>query len=62
MDSQEMSALLAASRWDRTVMRRAIKDALAELGVPTPDYPAPVANAVRILTKALHNDGHADEG
>jgi hypothetical protein len=31
----------------------AIAAALAELGAPTPDYPAPVANAVRILTEAL---------
>jgi hypothetical protein len=28
-----------------------------ELGVPTPDYPAPVANAVAILNKALGYDG-----
>ena len=30
-----------------------VKMALEELGVPTRDYPAPVANAVDILNKAL---------
>ena len=30
-----------------------VKMALDELGVPTKDYPAPVANAVDILNKAL---------
>lgn len=32
-----------------------IRSALNELGVPQPGYPAPVANAVKILTEALTN-------
>ncbi len=32
---------------------QAVNRALAELGVPTGDYPAPVTNAVTILAKAL---------
>jgi hypothetical protein len=35
----------------------AIKGALDELGVPGPGYPAPVANAVGILRRALDIDG-----
>jgi hypothetical protein len=34
-------------------MRRSIHAALSELGVPDESYPAPVANAVRILREAL---------
>jgi hypothetical protein len=34
-------------------LRRAIDAALHELGVPGPEYPVPVANAVGILRKAL---------
>lgn len=34
-------------------MREQIHSALDELGVPTADYPAPVANAVRILREAV---------
>jgi hypothetical protein len=33
--------------------REALKRAKAELGVPGPDYPAPVANAVKIIDQAL---------
>lgn len=33
-------------------MAEGIKTALSELGVPQPGYPAPVANAVEILTKS----------
>ena len=40
------------SLWD------AIEAALKELGVPQPGYPAPVANAVAILNKAV---GRSDE-
>lgn len=54
MDSQEMSGWLAAARWDRTVLCQAIKAALLELGVPHPDTPAPIVNAVSILERALH--------
>ena len=34
-------------------LESAVKAALDELGVPGPDYPAPVANAVEILRAAL---------
>ncbi len=34
-------------------LKTCIERALRELGVPTPDYPAPVANAVKILNGAL---------
>lgn len=34
-------------------LREAVRHALNELGVPNEDYPAPVANAVDILTAAL---------
>lgn len=36
-------------------LRQSIRDALSNLGVPGPGYPAPVAEAVRILTLALCN-------
>ena len=36
--------------------RTAMKAALKELGVPEPDYPAPVANAHNILRLALNNN------
>ncbi len=32
---------------------KSIEEALNELGVPQPDYPAPVTNAVNILRQAL---------
>jgi hypothetical protein len=32
-----------------------VRAALKELGVPGPDTPAPVANAIGILTRALNN-------
>ena len=38
---------------ERNLLKEQIKMALEELGVPTKDYPAPVANAVDILNKAL---------
>jgi len=38
---------------ERDAYRKAIEDALNELGVPGPGYPAPVANAVGILRNAL---------
>ena len=34
-------------------VREAIRTAMNELGVPGPDYPAPITNAVEILAKAL---------
>lgn len=37
-------------------LRQAIRAALDELGVPGPGYPAPVANAVEILTRAVRSD------
>lgn len=40
------------------ILQVAIRKALNELGVPTPDYPAPVANAVEILKKALKDTQH----
>lgn len=45
-------------RLERTVkeQRGHIVGALRELGIPGPDYPAPVANAVAILTAALAPD------
>jgi len=38
---------------DLTELRRAVRRALNELGVPDAHYPAPVTNAVEILTDAL---------
>ena len=38
-------------------LREAIYAAMNELGVPTDDYPAPVANAINILGRALHGEG-----
>lgn len=40
----------------------AICAALDELGVPGPDYPAPVANAVAILRRAVGADSDIEEG
>lgn len=36
-----------------STLTRAIQDALYELGIPNDNYPAPVANAVRILRAQL---------
>ena len=36
-------------------LQTAIRNALNELGIPGPDYPAPVTNAVAILRKALES-------
>jgi hypothetical protein len=45
------------SKWcsDIILMRygNAIREAINELGVPQPEYPAPVANAYEILNKAI---------
>jgi hypothetical protein len=35
------------------MLQHAVQAALNELGVPRPDYPAPVSNAVLILMAAL---------
>lgn len=43
-------------------MADGIERALAELGMPGEDYPAPVANAVKILHKALGLWGQGLEG
>jgi len=40
------------------ILQVAIRKALNELGEPTPDYPAPVANAVEILKQALKDTIH----
>jgi hypothetical protein len=42
-------------------LRQAIQAALNEVGVPGPGYPAPVANAVTILQRALAIDGSEGE-
>jgi len=40
-----------------------IRRALDELGVPTPEYPAPVANAVGILDNTLKEiEAQLDQG
>ena len=41
--------------------RAAMDGALRELGVPTDDYPAPVANAYEILAEALGDNTHTRE-
>lgn len=46
--TQELTA-----RMQIEVLRSGIRRALDEIGVPQPGYPAPVANAHRILTEAL---------
>ena len=38
-------------------LREALEKARDELGVPTPEYPAPVANAVEIIVAALAQEG-----
>lgn len=49
------------------VRQEPVKRALDELGVPGPDYPAPVANAVEILRESLrasartNHDSRAEE-
>ncbi len=40
-------------RWALNVCAIRIDESLHELGVPQPGYPAPVANAVENLTRAL---------
>jgi len=44
---------MAKTRYAEGIERAAIRAALDELGVPNEDYPAPVANAVEILSNAL---------
>lgn len=43
-------------------VKKSIRKALNELGVPGPDYPAPVANAVEILQGALKGETVTLEG
>lgn len=38
---------------ENEMLRRFIRMALDELGVPNKDYPAPTSNAVKILNQAL---------
>ena len=48
-------AVFAMGRKKRAVtMEAAIRRALSELGVPNVAYPAPVANAVKILQEAVN--------
>jgi hypothetical protein len=43
---------------ERDRLREAIRNAMNELGVPQPDYPAPISNAYNILAEALkHPEG-----
>lgn len=48
---EEESALTSGAAF--TKLYSGIQAALKELGVPQPGYPAPVANAVEILKKAV---------
>lgn len=47
-------------RANQLALQRGIRCALNELGVPTPNYPAPVANAVEALTAVLDDVGIVD--
>lgn len=49
----DYSGELANVRWQNTVMRLRIKEALDELGMITNNYPAPIVNAIEILQCAL---------
>jgi hypothetical protein len=44
-----------------TSTRELILEALNELGVPSSDYPAPVANAVRLLHSAIAIEREKDD-
>ncbi len=46
---------------DNIRLREAINKALDELGVPQPEYPAPITNAHKYLTEALANTDIQDE-
>lgn len=50
-----LSSLKQAYKQAWSDLEDAIDDALHEFGEPTADYPAPVANAVRILRSANEN-------
>jgi hypothetical protein len=52
-DRDRLAAELAGIKKIAERKLEAIQAALNELGVPTPDYSAPVTNAVKILTAAL---------
>lgn len=54
--TQDYSCELANVRWQNTVMRLRVKEALDELGVPTPDYPSPIVNAISLLQRALEDN------
>lgn len=51
--AKDMYIEIIRRREENRVMREAIQNALNNLGVPQPDYPAPVAHAHQILTEAL---------
>lgn len=59
----DLQTRLAATEVERDTLRKQIKAALAELGVPTEDYPAPIVNAVRLLRQVLDrlNEGSDDD-
>jgi hypothetical protein len=50
-EEQETRAITAEKQRDR--LAEALRQIKSELGVPQPEYPAPVANAVKIADEAL---------
>jgi uncharacterized coiled-coil DUF342 family protein len=52
-DRREYKALAGELEAERDRLREALERITGELGVPSEDYPAPVAEAVRIAREAL---------
>jgi len=53
--SQELERELTAVTEQRDRLAEAMRSIKNELGVPQPEYPAPVANAVKIADEALQS-------
>jgi hypothetical protein len=54
-DARKLERELTAITEQRDMLAEALREIKNELGVPQPEYPAPVTNAVKIATTALQS-------
>jgi len=56
-DEARLAVQVVELQAENARLRAQIRLALDQLGVPTPDYPAPIAYVVEILNAALSDEG-----
>jgi hypothetical protein len=54
-DARQLERELTEAREQRDTLAEALRSIKNELGVPQPEYPTPLANAVKIASEALQS-------